>query len=73
MPRFYFNVSDGSTRLDDEEGMVLPDAEAAWYHAFRSARELIGKCAPAGFVEIKDEEGYPIRDVRLDALASTAG
>ncbi|HYI41132.1 MAG TPA: hypothetical protein VE053_12525 [Allosphingosinicella sp.] len=41
MPHYYFHLAREGGRLDDEEGLKLPDAEAAWYQAVRSARELI--------------------------------
>ena len=47
MPRYYFHVARDGGRLQDEEGLALPDAEAAWYQAVRSARELEIIIAPA--------------------------
>jgi hypothetical protein len=41
MPHYYFHLARDGGRLEDEEGLKLPDAEAAWYQAVRSARELI--------------------------------
>lgn len=66
MPRYYFHVRDGVSRLQDEEGMVLPDAEAAWYQALRSARELIrhdpfhNGFKPGRAMEIADENGWKV-------------
>ncbi len=66
MPRFFFHLDDGSSRTPDPEGMVLPDAEAAWYQAVRNARELIqtqfgsGVVTPGQRLEIEDEEGQPV-------------
>ncbi|MEA3062604.1 MAG: hypothetical protein QOJ94_2385, partial [Sphingomonadales bacterium] len=40
MPRFYFHLHGRQDHLTDEQGLVLPDAEAAWYQAVRSAREI---------------------------------
>ncbi|HEY0445192.1 MAG TPA: hypothetical protein VGD19_01940 [Allosphingosinicella sp.] len=76
MPRYYFHVQDGISRLDDEDGIVLPDAEAAWYQAVRSARELIRNdiCGgrPGGYVEIADEQGWEVLAVPFDELMSLA-
>lgn len=78
MPRYYFHLHDGSTRNVDREGMVLPDEEAAWYQAVRSARELIGNgwgpfsTQPSHCVEIEDEHGRPIEAVRLEELLRLA-
>ena len=70
MPRYYFHVAREGGRLQDEEGLALPDAEAAWYQAVRSARELIRGELAMGTrwdreaSEICDEGG-----IRLDQVA----
>ena len=71
MPRFYFHVAREGGRLQDEEGLALPDAEAAWYQAVRSARELI-RCELAlgtrwdrEAIEICDEGGSRVDRVAL--------
>lgn len=66
MPRYYFHLDRPGTQLKDETGVTLPDSEAAWYQAVRSARERIddgGEPAEvweAGMVEIVDERGLPV-------------
>lgn len=66
MPRFFFHFESRGVRVRDEVGLRLPDAEAAWYQAVRSARERIddgGEPAEvweAGMVEIVDERGLPV-------------
>jgi Domain of unknown function (DUF6894) len=40
MPRFYFHLQRGAESLQDEDGTELPHWEAAYLHAFESAREL---------------------------------
>ncbi len=78
MPRFYFHFEDGHFRRRDAEGMILPDAEAAWYHAVRSARELFGEdllrgdVQPGLRVEIEDEEGRPVLALTADEVARIA-
>ena len=75
MPRYYFHLRDRADRLRDEEGMALPDAEAAWYQAVRSARELVKADVHLGcafehkLVEIVDEEGDPVDTLPLKAIA----
>ena len=70
MPLYYFHVAREGLRLEDEEGLKLPDAEAAWYQAVRSARELIrgelalGTSWDRETIEICDEAG-----TRLDQVA----
>ena len=41
MPHFFFHLHHGKAWVEDRSGMALPDAEAAWYHAYRNARDLI--------------------------------
>ena len=66
MPRFYFHFDDGNSRKPDPEGMVLPDAEAAWYQGVRNAMDIIhaqfgnGNLMPGQRFEIEDEEGQAI-------------
>ncbi len=78
MPRFYFHYQDGSRLTPDPEGVVLPDAEAAWYQAVRSAREMIhahmrtGGLRPGQRVEIFDERGQPVNAVPFDEVAGGA-
>jgi hypothetical protein len=78
MPRFYFHYQDGAERRADPEGMVLPDAEAAWYQAVRSAREIVnrdlrtGVLRPGQRVEIADEAGLQINAVPLDEVVGVA-
>ena len=40
MPRFYFHVEDDRTTLD-QEGIVLPDIEAARQEAITAAGEML--------------------------------
>ncbi len=78
MPRFYFHFGDENCRRRDAEGMILPDAEAAWYQAVRSARDLFaedllrGQLQPGLRVEIEDEEGRPVLDLPIDEVARIA-
>jgi uncharacterized protein DUF6894 len=78
MPRFYFHLRCEGERLRDEEGVTLPDAEAAWYQAVRSARELIRAELTLGgqwdhqTIEIADEGGAPVDQVPLAEIARYA-
>lgn len=65
MPRYHFHLHEGDARISVAEAVDLPDAEAAWYQAVRSARELLcgrpDRLALAGAtVEIQDDEGLPL-------------
>ena len=78
MPRYYFHLRDQGSRLTDEDGVSLPDAEAAWYQAVRSARELIRADLQLGCkwdgkaVEIQDERGAPVAQIPLQEIATYA-
>jgi hypothetical protein len=78
MPRYYFHLQDAGGRRTDPDGVVLPDAEAAWYQAVRSARDIIcedmrhGGFAPGRRVDIEDEHGHPVWAVPFDEVASLA-
>jgi hypothetical protein len=79
MPRFFFHFENHGVRVRDEQGLALPDQEAAWYHAVRNARELI--CAEAAigcawsdqWVQIEDEAGFAVDRIPLDEIARYAG
>lgn len=66
MPRYFIHLDRPGTQLKDEVGVSLPDSEAAWYQAVRSARERIGEGGEpaeaweAGMVEIVEEGGRPV-------------
>ena len=78
MPRFYFHVQGRQDPLTDEQGLVLPDAEAAWYQAVRSAREIIRDDLHLGcrfedqIIEIADERGAPVAHIPLLEIARYA-
>lgn len=78
MPRYYFHLSSPGERLTDEQGMVLPDTEAAWYQAVRHARELIrgelhlGTSWDGQAIEIADDEGAPLDRLPLADIARYA-
>jgi hypothetical protein len=61
MPRYLFHVCNGTGFVPDEEGVELPDDDAARNLALRSARELMGEDIGRGvldfasFIEIECE------------------
>lgn len=71
MPHYFFHLAREGGRLEDEQGLKLPDAEAAWYQAVRSARELIRAELTLGgrwdhqSIEIVDEVGAPVDRLAL--------
>lgn len=78
MPRFYFHLCREGGRLDDEQGVALPDAEAAFYQAVRSARELLRADLELGCgwedqtIVIADEGGAAVEQLPLTEVARYA-
>jgi hypothetical protein len=78
MPLFYFHLKDGAERHEDSEGVTLPDAEAAFYQAFRSARERLADAPPEPqlwlerHLEVEDESGNAVWSIPLNALVEIA-
>lgn len=78
MPHYYFHLAREGGRLEDEEGLKLPDVEAAWYQAVRSARELVRAERILGgrwdrqAIEICDERGARLDQVALADVAPYA-
>lgn len=79
MPRFYFHFESHGVRVRDDIGLALPDAEAAWFQAVRSARDMIHAEESLGCrwqeqtVEIEDEGGTRIDRVPLQEISRFAG
>jgi hypothetical protein len=78
MPRFYFHLQHDDGVVADRLGAVLPDDEAAWYQAFRSARALLSERAEPGwraaghFIQVEDEAGRAIVSLPLIEVAELA-
>src|SRR5690349_6448773 len=62
MPRYYMHVCNGTGFIEDQEGIVLPDASVARDKAIDAAREVMAKDLRGGeldlssFVEVEDEK-----------------
>lgn len=75
MPHFYFHLQHGRARVEDQRGVSLPDAEAAWYQAYRSARDLLAvdgreRCQWGGHCFlVEDERGAHIWTLPLSEIA----
>ena len=65
MPRFYFHLHN-DIEAPDEEGLELPDLEAARSEAIRTGRELVAEAVRNGqvnlshWIEIQDESGAQV-------------
>jgi hypothetical protein len=74
MPRFYLHLADGYC-VCDEEGMMLPNVEAAREEALKSARDVMSDQVKQGFLTLRDrieivgEDGEPAATVAFrDAI-----
>lgn len=72
VPRYRFHVCDGAGFCEDPEGIELPDREAAYREAVRSARSLMvdeiiqGRLSLASFIEVEDENGAHLFTVTFE-------
>lgn len=68
MPRYFFNIYNDVTSLD-EEGRELPDLETARDHAIRGARSIMADGLKKGLIDLShhvaivDERGELLLDV----------
>jgi hypothetical protein len=66
MPRFYFNFVDGQEKIDDQEGMELPDEAAARKQAMyavldaQKTRFALPRNWVGWSVEVMDDRGNQI-------------
>jgi len=79
MPRFYFHIVDGEDVTRDEEGLDLPDREAARLAALDGARDIMAAEIHQGAIdlrmriEVEDEEGQALLSVPFaDAVQVSA-
>jgi len=78
VPKFFFHLQDGPERLVDEEGLSLPDVEAAWYQVIRSGRELISHRLAGSALfrderfQVEDETGCPVIEMPVSEIALLA-
>ena len=71
MPRFFFHVRDRHLTIFDNEGLELPDLDAAMTEAAVAARAIVadgqqrGVVEPDRWFEIVDETGVVLTEVRF--------
>jgi hypothetical protein len=54
MPRYFFHVRGTSGYLEDPEGRLLPNLDAARGTALREVRQLVGSEAKNGAIDLTD-------------------
>ncbi|MDB5645823.1 hypothetical protein [Methylobacterium sp.] len=60
MPRYFLNIRDGADVIEDLEGSILPDIEAACREAVAAARDILAEKLRAG--EVMDGQVFEITD-----------
>ena len=70
MARFYFDLRENGTFIEDEEGMSLPDLAAAKYEAAVTAAEIGRDRLPEGglqsvTMDVRDEKGDNLLSVTV--------
>jgi hypothetical protein len=65
MPRYYFHIRDGFDLDEDDEGVELPDIDAARAEALATVEELRDELQDAGNIELEiaDESGRRLLSV----------
>jgi hypothetical protein len=75
VPRYFFNVTQGDLPREADEGMDLPNDEAAWEEATTACGEMIKeldgklKAGPEWRMEVTDASGGVVYRLRFSAEA----
>ena len=71
MPRFYLHICNGDGFTEDEDGVELPNLEAARREAIKGLRDVMsaemmsGELNMASFIEIEDEQHLLLHTVQF--------
>jgi hypothetical protein len=68
MPKFFFDVSDGTNQYVDREGVVCPDVRHAEHFAQGIAEDLRADGYEGFSVNIRNEQGEQILQVSVAVL-----
>ena len=77
MPRFFFHVRRNGRRVDDDEGAVHDDVDAALDEAVQGAREVVsgwvqaGDPIGAGGVVVTNEAGAIVGEINFRDVVRT--
>jgi hypothetical protein len=74
MPRFYFDLREGESFIEDEEGLTLPDLAAAEREARRTATEIADDRQDLGSltIEVRDRNGDNLLSVAMSVEVKRA-
>ncbi len=72
MPLYHFHVRHEDGLVEDEEGLVLPHAAAAYAEAMRSALEFVADVQEPGRIqlEVRDRTGALVLKASVQELAA---
>ena len=72
MPLYHFHVRHEDGLVEDEEGLVLPHAAAAYAEAMRSALEFVADVEEPGHIqlEVRDGAGVLVLKASVQELAA---
>lgn len=74
MKRYFFDIREGDELAVDEEGILLPDIEAAEIEAAKSLADVVRDRASANTsrqvtIEVRDESGATVAELSLQRPA----
>ncbi|MGN8545352.1 hypothetical protein [Bradyrhizobium sp. CCBAU 53421] len=74
MKRYFFDIREGDELAVDEEGILLPDIEAAEIEAAKSLADVVRDRAGANTsrqvtIEVRDESGAAVAELSLQRPA----
>jgi hypothetical protein len=78
MNHYYMNIQKKTGAIEDEDGLDLPDDQAARQEALAAARQileeqaLLGVPAEAQTLEVRDEDGKIIAKLAIDQVSGAA-
>jgi len=78
MPLFYFDVREGSTFIDDEDGIEFPDLDKAEQEAIQAVVSIGKDRLPRGdtrdvTVEVRDKDGKRVLTVSVALIVERVG
>lgn len=71
VPRYFLHICNGTGFVEDDEGLELPDREAARHAAMEGLRDITaselraGQLNMASFIEIEDESGRHVMTIHF--------
>ena len=76
MPLYFFHIRRNGDRIEDEEGIELPDLNAAHSEASSSVQDLLSSGIPmdtSDAIEITDRDGQVLAYVTIGEVLARSG